>query len=163
MIGFDPSVDRLFSVGDLVDRGPESERVLEWLDKAWFHAICGNHDLMAYSHALGLPSDIDYLQSWGGWLEHLSGPNQQRIGKALAALPDAGNLQPASAISHLDNCPAPVAAAIAFRPNQCRATCPLTRYFDEQESGQGLDQGSRRQRALVQMGSASEMRARLVG
>lgn len=32
-VSFDPAVDRLFSVGDLVDRGPESEQVLEWLAK----------------------------------------------------------------------------------------------------------------------------------
>lgn len=43
-IRFDPSKDRLFSVGDLVDRGPESHHVLEWLDLSWFHAICGNHE-----------------------------------------------------------------------------------------------------------------------
>ena len=32
-IEFNSEVDRLFSVGDLVDRGPESHHVLEWLDK----------------------------------------------------------------------------------------------------------------------------------
>jgi len=46
-IGFDPSVDRLFSVGDLVDRGPESDHVDEWLGKSWFHAVRGNHEQMA--------------------------------------------------------------------------------------------------------------------
>ena len=30
-IGFNPAVDRLFSVGDLVDRGPESAEVDTWL------------------------------------------------------------------------------------------------------------------------------------
>ena len=29
--GFDPARDRLFSVGDLTDRGPDSTAVLEWL------------------------------------------------------------------------------------------------------------------------------------
>lgn len=43
-IGFSPTVDRLFSVGDLVDRGPECELVLEWLAKPWFHPVRGNHD-----------------------------------------------------------------------------------------------------------------------
>jgi len=28
--------DRLFSVGDLVNRGSESEQVLGWLAKPWF-------------------------------------------------------------------------------------------------------------------------------
>lgn len=43
---FSPDHDRLFAVGDLVDRGPESADVLAWLERPWFHAICGNHDLM---------------------------------------------------------------------------------------------------------------------
>ena len=38
-IGFDASADRLFSVGDPVDRGPESHHALRWLDRPWFHAI----------------------------------------------------------------------------------------------------------------------------
>ena len=28
--GFDPAADRLLSVGDLVDRGPDSRRCLSW-------------------------------------------------------------------------------------------------------------------------------------
>jgi serine/threonine protein phosphatase 1 len=41
---FDPARDRLFSVGDLIDRGPESEHALEWLAQPWFHAVKGNHE-----------------------------------------------------------------------------------------------------------------------
>ena len=80
-------MDRLFSVGDLVDRGPESEQVLDWLDKPWFHAILGNHDFMAFRSALGTPAAVDYLQSWGLWLDRLPEPEQRRVGEALAALP----------------------------------------------------------------------------
>jgi serine/threonine protein phosphatase 1 len=36
-IGFDETKDRLFSTGDLVDRGPESLDVVKWLTKPWFH------------------------------------------------------------------------------------------------------------------------------
>jgi len=43
-IKFDPTVDRLFSVGDLVDRGPENKRAFEWLSYPWFHPVMGNHD-----------------------------------------------------------------------------------------------------------------------
>lgn len=42
--GFDPARDRLFSVGDLTDRGPDCTAVLDWLAKPWFHPVCGNHD-----------------------------------------------------------------------------------------------------------------------
>jgi serine/threonine protein phosphatase 1 len=41
---FDPACDRLFSVGDLVDRGPDSLRSLEFLDAPWFYAVKGNHE-----------------------------------------------------------------------------------------------------------------------
>jgi serine/threonine protein phosphatase 1 len=43
-IAFDPSRDRLFSVGDLVDRGTQSEEALALLDKPWFYAVLGNHE-----------------------------------------------------------------------------------------------------------------------
>ncbi len=44
-LSFDAGRDRLFSVGDLIDRGAESEAVLQWLTgREWFHAIRGNHD-----------------------------------------------------------------------------------------------------------------------
>lgn len=45
-IDFNPKTDRLFSTGDLIDRGPESHLALEWLDKPWFYAVAGNHEQM---------------------------------------------------------------------------------------------------------------------
>ena len=45
-VGFDPARDRLFSVGDLTDRGPESERCLELLGEPWFLPVLGNHDVL---------------------------------------------------------------------------------------------------------------------
>lgn len=88
MIGFAPSTDRLFSVGDLVDRGPESDQVLEWLDRPWFHAICGNHDFMIWRSALGDPyPEVNYLNHGGGWLNDLDQVRRQQIGERLSALP----------------------------------------------------------------------------
>ncbi|WP_455775634.1 metallophosphoesterase, partial [Burkholderia stabilis] len=43
-IRFDPARDRLFSVGDLVDRGPASETTLDLLDRPWCHVVRGNHE-----------------------------------------------------------------------------------------------------------------------
>jgi serine/threonine protein phosphatase 1 len=45
-LNFDPDVDLLFSVGDLVDRGPESLESKYWLREPWFHAVRGNHEQM---------------------------------------------------------------------------------------------------------------------
>ena len=38
-IGFNEEVDRLFCVGDLIDRGPESYKFEEWLDYPWFNSV----------------------------------------------------------------------------------------------------------------------------
>lgn len=46
-VGFNPMFDRVFALGDLVDRGPQSEDVLDWLNKPWFHSVRGNHEQFA--------------------------------------------------------------------------------------------------------------------
>lgn len=48
-LGFDPARDRLFSVGDLIDRGPDSAQARWWLQQSWFHACLGNHEGMLLS------------------------------------------------------------------------------------------------------------------
>lgn len=45
-VRFDTSTDRLFSVGDLADRGPDSPAALELFKQPWFHPVMGNHDAM---------------------------------------------------------------------------------------------------------------------
>ena len=44
LVSFDRERDRLFSVGDLIDRGPRSRAALDWLAKPWFHPVRGNHE-----------------------------------------------------------------------------------------------------------------------
>ena len=43
-INFNPKQDRLFSVGDLIDRGKKSRDCLDLLKKPWFFAVRGNHE-----------------------------------------------------------------------------------------------------------------------
>ena len=46
-LAFDPARDRLFSVGDLIDRGPRSADAVEWLNAGRFAgAVRGNHEQM---------------------------------------------------------------------------------------------------------------------
>ena len=69
-LGFNPECDRLFSVGDLVDRGPECEQVLAWLDKPWFHPVRGNHDDYVCRHDT---CDIgNWIQNGGIWFASLT-------------------------------------------------------------------------------------------
>lgn len=86
-IRFDESKDRLFSVGDLVDLGPESEQVLEWLEYPWFHPVQGNHEDMAIRWPNGRMDAGNYLQNGGGW--NISNPEslQLEISESLRVLP----------------------------------------------------------------------------
>ena len=56
-VHFDHATDRVFSVGDLVDRGPDSEGCLGLLEHQWFHAVLGNHDAMLMAWILGKTND----------------------------------------------------------------------------------------------------------
>lgn len=88
-IGFAPETDRLFSVGDLVDRGPESHLVLEWLDKPWFHPVQGNHETMAVEWGLK-PALVDkwlYASNGGAWNIGNLPDERATYAHALAALP----------------------------------------------------------------------------
>jgi serine/threonine protein phosphatase 1 len=43
-INFNFENDRLFSVGDLCDRGTDSIDILNWIDYPWFFPVLGNHE-----------------------------------------------------------------------------------------------------------------------
>lgn len=87
--GFDPLRDRLFSVGDLVDRGPDSQEALDWIGRPWFHAVRGNHEQMAIDSAAGRYDRDNYRINGGGWFLDLPPERQQRIAAGLDALPIA--------------------------------------------------------------------------
>lgn len=88
-MGFDPLQDRLFSVGDLVDRGPESEAALDWIAQPWFHAVRGNHEQMAIDSATGRYDRDNYRINGGAWFLDLSSAHQKRIAALLDRLPIA--------------------------------------------------------------------------
>ena len=85
---FDDSKDRLFSVGDLIDRGKQSEDCLLWLDKPWFHAVIGNHENMAIMYSKQ-PEDLAsyYIRNGGAWFVGLSIVEQQTYLNAFESMP----------------------------------------------------------------------------
>ncbi|RJG11096.1 serine/threonine protein phosphatase [Pseudomonas cavernicola] len=92
-VRFDPEQDRLFSVGDMVDRGPESARALEFLAKPWFHAILGNHEQMVIDAVAEMLDNDLYFYSGGAWFFGLSKSEQQEFAVAFRELPVAIELE----------------------------------------------------------------------
>lgn len=104
-MGFDPAKDRLFSVGDMVDRGPDSDQVLDWISRPWFHAVRGNHEDMAIQWVKPASEQGDwpmtrgdYLGNGGAW--NLGNPPEQQkeIAAALEFLPLAMEVQTAQGL-----------------------------------------------------------------
>jgi serine/threonine protein phosphatase 1 len=89
-VRFNPSCDRLFSVGDLVDRGPQSAKCLEYLALPWFYAVSGNHEQMAIEYLLDGIDEACYQHNGGQWLIDTKDPDdRERFLSAFAALPMA--------------------------------------------------------------------------
>lgn len=57
-VNFDYEKDRLFSVGDLIDRGGQSYETLQLTYQKWFYAILGNHEVML------LTGHLSYARDW---------------------------------------------------------------------------------------------------
>lgn len=77
-VQFDPTHDRLFSVGDLIDRGPDAMGCLRLLHEPWFFAVRGNHENMlldyfyenAQPYAFKTAAKV-FLQNGGHWVQEL--------------------------------------------------------------------------------------------
>lgn len=94
LLGFDETRDRLFSVGDLVDRGPSSQDALDWIARPWFHAVRGNHeqDIISAATAGGVDRDR-HIRNGAGWFYSLSQSRQQLYAKAFTTLPYAMSVE----------------------------------------------------------------------
>lgn len=110
LAGFDTDRgDRLISVGDLVDRGPESPAVLTWLAEPWFYAVQGNHEDMACAYHRGQVPPGLLVQNGGAWLLGMTREERQPFVDAFEQLPIAITLETAAGavgIVHAD-CPRP--------------------------------------------------------
>ncbi|PLZ00997.1 metallophosphoesterase [Burkholderia sp. WAC0059] len=86
-IRFDPVRDRLFSVGDLVDRGAQSEGALALLDRPWFYAVLGNHEDTLCAVAQGRLSRDRWYAIGGEWAAALSHGQLAGYARRLRDLP----------------------------------------------------------------------------
>ncbi len=66
-LNFDKTKDRIISVGDLVDRGPDSYKCLQLLNEPWFHCVRANHEAMMVSAFFGGTIGHYWKNNGGEW------------------------------------------------------------------------------------------------
>jgi len=91
-VGFDTGRDRLFSVGDLIDRGPDSMGCLRLLNERWFYAVRGNHEDMLLDYLENIPLPWGHgsasellLRNGGRWALDLNVSDHQELRHELAS------------------------------------------------------------------------------
>ena len=92
-VEFKPREDRLFSVGDLVDRGPDSRDALEWLKHPWFHACRGNHEQFALDSGDEEQLDLWVNHNGGDWWLDLTSAEHDVFKAVFATMPLAIELE----------------------------------------------------------------------
>lgn len=68
-VSFDFKKDTLYSVGDIIDRGPDSLKCLRLVKEPWFEMVVGNHEQMAIDAAIykaPFAKDL-WLANGGSW------------------------------------------------------------------------------------------------
>lgn len=97
---FDPARDRLICVGDLIDRGAQSSRVLEYLAQPWFYSISGNHEQMFLYAMRDGKLDRTFTENnipnGLGWMLEETPEKLLAIARAFLALPHAIEIAAAS-------------------------------------------------------------------
>ncbi|HAS6052934.1 TPA: diadenosine tetraphosphatase [Vibrio vulnificus] len=97
-VDFHGERDLLISVGDLIDRGPDSVGVLDYYQTHhWFEAVMGNHEWMMVN-ALDAQNKLErsekeayFIKIWHRngceWSQNLTDADKQRLRDAVAQLP----------------------------------------------------------------------------
>lgn len=94
-INFNPNLDRLICVGDLIDRGEDSDMVLEWLKQPFFITVRGNHEnlflkwrsLKNSRQAQKEYEERYYWSNGGSWVQNVDEQQLQSIEEKLSQLP----------------------------------------------------------------------------
>jgi serine/threonine protein phosphatase 1 len=87
-VNFERDRDRLFCVGDLIDRGPQSREVVHFLDQPFVHAVCGNHeDALLQMHAGSAQPNSEIWLDGADWWRELSKADRRAVVARLKRLP----------------------------------------------------------------------------
>lgn len=88
-VGFDKTKDRVVCVGDLIDRGSESIKALDYLAQPWFYSVLGNHERMLLESLEHVPhSKSTWYDNGGHWFAQITSKQEEdEWYKAISDLP----------------------------------------------------------------------------
>lgn len=87
-VRFNPRRDRLFGVGDLIDRGPSSVEVLTMLrERSWFWSTRGNHEQLLLETCRGICGSWELWRKEGAWFNALPRRKRTRLARIVEGLP----------------------------------------------------------------------------
>lgn len=105
-IDFDKSVDRMFSVGDLVDRGPDSVSCLSLLREPWFNATLANHEAMMIDKFNGGWSGAYWYQNGGRWgMEAVNDYNAVFVDQTKDRIPNDASMRIIDLLKYAEEMP----------------------------------------------------------
>ncbi|WP_231758211.1 metallophosphoesterase [Microbulbifer elongatus] len=100
-LAFDPDSDRLFCLGDVIDRGPDSRAMLDFIDQKNVFSILGNHEAMMIA-GFESPTDVQLHFSNGGkWFYELNRSEQSRLVDKVRQWPWAMEIETAQGTAGL--------------------------------------------------------------
>jgi serine/threonine protein phosphatase 1 len=83
---FDKTKDRLFSVGDIINRGPQSVKCLKLLKKPWFYMVLGNHEVL-FIEAVKNGQMKDYARQIDDWVDKVPRKDLKKWSRLLETYP----------------------------------------------------------------------------
>lgn len=80
-VNFNFNKDRLFSVGDIIDRGVNNEKCLQLVNEPWFHMVMGNHEELAYDTVFNdcKVSESIWYGNGGEWWRNLNPLEKEKL------------------------------------------------------------------------------------
>ena len=88
-VSFDFEKDRCFSCGDLIDRGPDSEKCISLIHEPWFIPVRGNHEdtLIDTVRSPNAATLADWVLNGGRWHLMVSSVQMSQYASELETLP----------------------------------------------------------------------------
>lgn len=88
-LGYEAGPDALVFVGDLIDRGQESHRALEWIGRRDVHRVQGNHEVMPGMLLTGEIGRKTARKWGGGWFADMEAQELADLSSVLTQAPIA--------------------------------------------------------------------------